>query len=502
VTAVYSGDSNFSTNTSAGQVITVNPAGTFTYTSQNYVFGSERSINASISGGTGAFSTWTIVNTSDNQSDNRVSINDAGRITIAPNLPVGTYTFAISASDEEAINGSGTIVITVTKSSPTVTLSARMVDGTIVTSGTLGRQVRLVVNLSTPAGGQATISGNSTTLCTVFIFNGAGECWWAPTDASASPYTISASFTGTTDANSATSNQLTNFAWNPSISISYTNRSIETGKLATISPTISGGTGARNLWSWSISQFFTGDSIGGISINNSGVISIGASVQPDTYTMVVGGADLAGAVEYANVTITIANQVAPKISLSNSSETITVNSALTGFTISNTGSDVSAFSIDGTLPAGLSFDTSTGLLAGTPSETLTVTTFIISASNFSGSDTATFTLTINSAGGGGGGSATVTISLTGGATTAAKGTPIAITATVNITGKVSFYINGKPISGCTARHTTSSVSCTWKPAIQGQSVTLSALLRPSSVNYTNARSNLLQVGVGRRTGRR
>jgi hypothetical protein len=86
--------------------------------------------------------------------------------------------------------------------------------------------------------------------------------------------------------------------------------------------------------------------------------------------------------------------------------------------------------------------------------------------------------------------------------TAAKGTPIAVTASVNVTGRVSFYINGKPIGGCASRHTTSSVSCTWKPTTQGQSVTLSALLRPSSSNYTNARSNLLQVGVGRRTGRR
>ncbi len=376
-----------------------------------------------------------------------------------------------------------------------------MVDGTVVTSGTLGRQVRLVVNLSTPAAGQATISGNSNTLCTVFIFNGAGECWWAPTDASASPYTISASYAGTSDANSATSNQLTNFAWNQAISLSYTNRSIETGKLATLTPTITGGTGSRSAWRWSISQFFTGDAIGGISINGSGVISIGASVLPDTYTMVVGGADLAGAIEYTNVTITIADLTAPEISLSSSSETITVNSALTGFAITNTGSDISSYSIQGTLPAGLTFDTSTGLIAGTPTETLTVTDFVISASNFAGIDTATFTITVNASGGGGGG-ATITISLAGGVITAAKGTPIAITASVNVTGKVSFYINGKPIGGCASRHTTSSVSCIWKPTTQGQSVTLSALLRPSSGNYTNARSNLLQVGVGRRTGRR
>jgi len=502
VTAIYSGDSNFSSSTSAGQTVTVNPTGTFTYTSQNYVFGSERNISVSISGGTGNFSTWTIVNTSDSQSDYRVSINSSGRVTVANNLPVGTYSFTVSATDEESISGTGTIALTVTKSSPTVTLSARMIDGTIVTSGTLGRQVRLVVNLSTPAAGQATITGNSTTLCTVFIFNGAGECWWAPTDASASPYTISASYAGTTDANSGSSNQLTNFAWNQSIALSYANRSIETGKLATISPTVTGGTGSRSLWRWSISQFFTGDAIGGISINNSGVISIGASVQPETYTMVIGGSDLGGATEYANVTILIADQVAPEILLSSSSETVTANSALTGFTITNSGSDVSEYSIEGTLPTGLSFNTSTGLISGTPTETLTATAFIISAGNFAGIDTATFTITVSAASGGGGGDATITISLTGGAVTAAKGTAVTITAMVSTAGKVKFFANGKVIGGCAAKSATTSATCSWKPAIQGQSVALTALLDPTSGSYSNVRSSALNVGVSRRSGRR
>ncbi len=504
VTAVYSGDSNFSTNTSAGQTITVNAVGSFTYTAQNYDFGSERTISVSTSGGTGSFSTWTVINNSDSQSDYRVTINDVGRIAIANTLPVGTYTFTISATDEEGISGSGAIAITVTKSTPTVTLSAKMINGVAVTSGTLGKQVRLVVNLSTPAGGQATISGNSSTICTVFISNGAGECWWSPSDASGSPFTVSASYAGTTDANSGNSNQITNFVWNPTLSLSYSNRSVEVGKTATISPTIVGGTGTRTSWNWSIYRAITFDSIGGISVSNSGVISIGASVQPDTYTMTIGAIDLADATEYANVTIVIGDQVAPEISLSSSSETATVSSALTGFTITNGGSDVGAYSIEGSLPAGLSFNTGTGLISGTPTETLTVTTFVISASNYAGLDTATFTLTVNASGGGGGGGggATITISLAGGVITAAKGTPIAVTASVNVTGRVSFYINGKPIGGCASRHTTSSVSCTWKPTTQGQSVTLSALLRPSSSNYTNARSNLLQVGVGRRTGRR
>jgi hypothetical protein len=216
--------------------------------------------------------------------------------------------------------------------------------------------------------------------------------------------------------------------------------------------------------------------------------------------MVIGASDLAGATEYANVTILIANQVEPQISLSSSSETVTVNSALSGFTITNGGSDVVSYSIDGALPAGISFDTSTGLLSGTPTETLTAELLTITASNFAGIDTATFTLTVSSSGGGGG--ATITISLTGGAITAAKGSAVTITATISVSGKVKFLANGKVIGGCASKSGSLSATCSWKPTVQGQSVALTAILNPTSNSYSNVRSAALNVGVGRRTGRR
>ena len=135
-------------------------------------------------------------------------------------------------------------------------------------------------------------------------------------------------------------------------------------------------------------------------------------------------------------------------------------------------------------------------ITGQGTTTLTATLTPTDTTNFNSGVSITSTLAVSA------GAATVTISLAGGVTTVSKGTPITITASVNVTGRVSFYINGKSIGGCTALHTTSSATCAWKPAVQGKSVTLSALLRPSSVNYSNARSNLLQVGVNRRTGRR
>jgi hypothetical protein len=351
--------------------------------------------------------------------------------------------------------------------------------------------------------GSITFSDARGTICNAFASNLVGECWWAPTDATYSPYAITASFGGNSDGTAATSNTITNFTWNAPMSVSHANTRVETGKTVTITPTVSGGTGSPSSWDWGISQYLTGNSIGGITINSSGVISISGSILPDTYTMVVSSGDLAGTFYYNNVTITVSDLVAPDISISSTSETVTAGSAITGYTITNTGSDVTSYEIDQSLPSGLSFSASTGRITGTPTETATSLVFTLTANNFAGQDTATYTLTISAAGGGGGGGgATITISLTGGATTAAKGSAITITATISVSGKVKFLANGKVIGGCASKTGSSSATCSWKPAIQGQSVALTAILNPTSSSYSNVRSSALNVGVGRRTGRR
>ena len=503
ITAVYSGDGSYSAATSPTISITVISAGVFTYASQSKVFGEGAAISPVISGGVGTFTTWTVVNASDSQTVVGVTINQAGVVTIGSSLAVGTYSLRISANDANAIPGTGLLSVTISQGTTSMTLSAKTIDGRVLTGGTLGRQVRLVLAFNIPVMGSVTISDARGTICTTFASNFSAECWWAPTDATYSPYALTASFAGNSNGTAATSNTLTNFIWNAAISVSHANTSVETGKTATITPTISGGTGAASTWSWGISQFFTGYSIGGITINSSGVIRVAGSVAPATYTMVVSSGDLAGSYYYNNVTITVSDIVAPDITLSSSAETTTVGSAIGGFTITNAGSAVDSYSIDQTLPAGLTFSSSTGLISGTPTETITSLVITLSASNFGGIDTATYTLTINaSGGGGGGGSATITISLSGGATTAAKGTPVTITATVSVSGKVKFLANGKVIGGCAAKSASSSATCAWTPAIQGQVVALAAILNPTSGSYSTVKSSNLNVGVVRRTGRR
>jgi len=90
-----------------------------------------------------------------------------------------------------------------------------------------------------------------------------------------------------------------------------------------------------------------------------------------------------------------AARTTPVFTLSSTSETLTARTtAISGYTISSTGGSIASYSISPAVPAGLAFNTSTGLLSGTPTETRAATTYTITGSNSYGSATATFRLRV------------------------------------------------------------------------------------------------------------
>jgi hypothetical protein len=93
-------------------------------------------------------------------------------------------------------------------------------------------------------------------------------------------------------------------------------------------------------------------------------------------------------------TIWVQRIARPVISLSATTETVNQNVAMNGYTVTSTGGTVASYSLTGTLPAGVSFSTTTGRITGTPTASQTATTYTITATNTSGSTTATFTLTV------------------------------------------------------------------------------------------------------------
>jgi hypothetical protein len=93
-------------------------------------------------------------------------------------------------------------------------------------------------------------------------------------------------------------------------------------------------------------------------------------------------------------TIWVQRIARPVIALSATTETANVNAAINGYTVTSSGGTVASYSLTGTLPAGLSFSTTTGRITGTPTVTQTAMTYTITATNTSGSTAATFTLTV------------------------------------------------------------------------------------------------------------
>ena len=84
-------------------------------------------------------------------------------------------------------------------------------------------------------------------------------------------------------------------------------------------------------------------------------------------------------------TNTVPPLAAPAFSISSPAETGVATTTLVGYTITSTGGAIASYSLTGTLPTGLSFSTTTGLISGTPTETKTATTYTVTATNASGS---------------------------------------------------------------------------------------------------------------------
>jgi hypothetical protein len=91
---------------------------------------------------------------------------------------------------------------------------------------------------------------------------------------------------------------------------------------------------------------------------------------------------------------TTTNEAGPNFSLSSSSESVGQNQAMTGYTITPTGTAIVSFAISPSAPTGTSFSTTTGLLSGTPTTVQSATVYTITSTNAIGTATATFTLTV------------------------------------------------------------------------------------------------------------
>jgi len=99
----------------------------------------------------------------------------------------------------------------------------------------------------------------------------------------------------------------------------------------------------------------------------------------------------------ASASISVTPFAAPVFTLSSTSQSVAISSAMTTVTISSTGGTIASYSISPAAPAGLTFSTSTGQLSGSPTSLSGATTYTITATNSAGTASKTFVLTVTAA---------------------------------------------------------------------------------------------------------
>ena len=86
--------------------------------------------------------------------------------------------------------------------------------------------------------------------------------------------------------------------------------------------------------------------------------------------------------------------LAPAFTISSATENATAGTAITGFTVNSTGGAIASFSILPAIENGLSFNSATGLISGTPTNSATSKVYTITGTNRTGSSSVTFTIQV------------------------------------------------------------------------------------------------------------
>ena len=256
------------------------------------------------------------------------------------------------------------------------------------TTYTLTKGVAMTTSTPTVGGGAVTSWSVSPSLPTgLSLDSSTGAISGTPTAVTSSAtYTVTASNTGGSD--TATLTIVVNDAAPSSLAYSPSSFTLTKGTaMTTVTPTVSGGT----VTSWSVSPTLPA----GLSIDSTtGAISGTPSVVSSSATYTVTASNTGGS-DTATLTIVV-NDIAPSsITYSPNSFTLTKGTAMTTVTPTTTGGTVTSWSVSPSLPAGLSIDSSTGAISGTPSAVTSSASYTVTGSNTGGSDTTTVTIVVN-----------------------------------------------------------------------------------------------------------
>jgi hypothetical protein len=100
-------------------------------------------------------------------------------------------------------------------------------------------------------------------------------------------------------------------------------------------------------------------------------------------------------VALANESKTVSDVPPSSLTYSTNPATYTVGQTITNNTPTSSGGPVVSYAVSPSLPSGLSLNTSTGVISGTPTVISATTAYTVTATNSGGSTTATLSITVN-----------------------------------------------------------------------------------------------------------
>lgn len=312
-----------------------------------------------------------------------ISLNTTtGVISGTPTVLSTATDYTITATNSGG-STSATINLTVHDAAPTAmaysTPNATYTKGTLITANTPSNSGGAVISYSVSPALPAGLSLNSSS----------GMITGIPTDVSVNTlYTV----TGTNSGGSTTAPvQITiNDAAPTTLTYSQSPAAYVKGTTITANtPSHSGGT----ITSYSISPALPA----GLSFNTTtGVISGTPTVTAIIATYTITGSNVTGSTTFG-LDLMVADAAPTNLTYATTAASYLQATTITANTPSNTGGAITSYTVSPALPAGLSLNTTTGVISGTPTGSQSSTSYTITGGNFTGSTTTTITITIASA---------------------------------------------------------------------------------------------------------
>ncbi len=402
ITAVYSGDTNFTISTSSAVSQIVNLASSTTaLTSSANPSTSGQSVTftatvAAVSPGSGT-PTGTVdfydgtVNAADligQGTLNGVSGNDQATFTTSTTSPLALGTHPITAvysGDTNFTTSTSSVFSQVVLPATTTTLTSSGTPSVFGQSVTFTATVAHTAGTGTPTG-TVTFLDNGTSIGTgtLSVVSGQDQATFPTTTLAAGTHPITAVYAGDTNFATSTSAPFTQTVNQAPAFTSATSTTLTTGTAGSFTVTASGFPTPTFTESGALPM--------NVTLTSAGVLSgTPAAGTGGTYPIVVTATNSVSS-PTQNFTLTV--DQAPAITTSPTSTTFTVGTP-GSFTMTATGFPTPTFTESGALPGGVTLS-SAGVLSGTPAEGMAGTYPItVTATNSVSSATQAFTLTVS-----------------------------------------------------------------------------------------------------------